>query len=417
MIAPRIPADEEARLESLRALGLVDTEPEERFDALSRLAVQIFDVPVSYISLMESDRQFIKSNVGLTYCSTDRDTSFCGHTIYEQKTLVIPDTHEDERFRDNPMVTGEPFTRFYCGQPLFSNEGYPIATLCLLDTKPRSFSPQDLEQLTALGALAERELSLGKLLTAQHELLKTQDALLESQKEVTRQLDDARRYVLSRLPEPLDGPIRAELCFVPCSALGGDALGYHWLNEDQFAVYLLDVCGHGVGAALLSVSAMNTLLTGGLRGVDWSEPEHVLRGMNRAYAMEEHSGLFFTLWYGVIDVKKGVLSYSSAGHPPAILSRADGEIQSLAGGGLPIGCMEECGGSTSEIPFGPGDGLYVFTDGIFEIPKPDGTMGSYAEFRNSLSGKQRPKDLMQTARDLMPSGTFPDDVAVLRIQR
>ncbi|HAV63057.1 MAG TPA: GGDEF domain-containing protein, partial [Verrucomicrobiales bacterium] len=116
MQAPAIPANEPERLAALRALGILDTPKEERFDRLCRLAARVFDVPIAIVSLVDSNRQWFKSCIGLEATQTGRDVSFCGHAILERETLVIPDARKDARFHDNPLVTGAPHIRFYAGR-------------------------------------------------------------------------------------------------------------------------------------------------------------------------------------------------------------------------------------------------------------------------------------------------------------
>ena len=131
MIPAPIPPDEEARLQALRELLILDTPPEERFDRITRFAMSEFEVPIATISLVDRDRQWFKSNFGLDACEASRDVSFCGHTILERRFLVVPDALKDERFRDNPLVSGPPWIRFYAGAILrlpFGRIVLPFAT-------------------------------------------------------------------------------------------------------------------------------------------------------------------------------------------------------------------------------------------------------------------------------------------------
>src|SRR3954470_2142315 len=167
-------------------------------------------------------------------------------------------------------------------------------------------------------------------------------AALQAQQEViARELADAAAYVRSLLPAPMadDSAIPADWRFITCSSLGGDSFGYHWLTPDQLAIYLLDVCGHGVGAALLSVSVINTIRNQTLPGTDFSLPSQVLNGLNRAFPMEKQDGKYFTIWYGVLNSKTRELCYASGGHPPAIVIMPDGRAQHLNSPSLMIGAF------------------------------------------------------------------------------
>jgi ribonuclease BN (tRNA processing enzyme) len=152
------PNDEDRRLAATRALGLVDTPPEERFDRITRIAAALFDVPIALIALMERDREWFKSSWGLDLCEVPRDESFCGHSLYSREPLVVADARLDERFANNPHVTGPPGVRFYAGHPLILRDGSCVGTLCVLDTRPRHLDNHDLTLLRDLAGLARREL-------------------------------------------------------------------------------------------------------------------------------------------------------------------------------------------------------------------------------------------------------------------
>lgn len=159
-----IPANEQQRLEALRALLILDTPPEERFDRIVEFAAAEFDVPVALLSLIDENRQWFKSKIGVGLCETPREISFCGHAIHCDKVLVVPDARVDERFVDNPLVLGDPFIRFYAGAPLILPEGQAIGTLCLIDTRVRHLDSTDLSILSALRDLVVTEmLSPGKM--------------------------------------------------------------------------------------------------------------------------------------------------------------------------------------------------------------------------------------------------------------
>lgn len=165
MKKPDIPEDEEARLASLNSLGILDTLPEERFDRLTRMAKRLFGVPIALVSLVDEDRQWFKSSVGLDTSETPRDISFCGHAILGSETFIIADASKDERFADNPLVSDAPDIRFYAGCPLRSVDGSKLGTLCVIDQKPRSISDDDLEILQDLATMVERELAAVQLAT------------------------------------------------------------------------------------------------------------------------------------------------------------------------------------------------------------------------------------------------------------
>jgi phosphoribosyl 1,2-cyclic phosphodiesterase len=154
------PSDEERRLTATRALGLWQTPPEERFDRITRIAAALFDVPVALIALMERDREWFKSCWGLAIREVPRDDSFCSHAIFERRPLVVPNALLDERFADNPYVTGFPGVRFYAGHPLILANGCCVGTLCILDTKPRHFDDAGLALLRDMAQFAVLEMEV-----------------------------------------------------------------------------------------------------------------------------------------------------------------------------------------------------------------------------------------------------------------
>jgi phosphoribosyl 1,2-cyclic phosphodiesterase/DNA-binding response OmpR family regulator len=153
-----LPEDEECRLVSLRELRILDTEPEERFDRITRLAAAVFDVPIALVSLVDKDRQWFKSCYGITAKETSREVSFCAHVVCNRETMLVPDALQDPRFGDNPVVVNEPRIRFYAGCPLILADGSCVGTLCLVDTRPRSLEGRDVGLLQDLRDLAVQEL-------------------------------------------------------------------------------------------------------------------------------------------------------------------------------------------------------------------------------------------------------------------
>lgn len=159
MLYPSKPNNETLRIQTLRELNVLDTSPEERFDRLTRLAKRLFNVPIALVSLVDADRQWFKSCVGLDVSETSRDISFCGHAILGDQILTVPDAGLDERFHDNPLVVGEPGIRFYAGCPLTVTNGSKLGTLCLIDIKPRDLDDEDRALLRDLARMAEQELA------------------------------------------------------------------------------------------------------------------------------------------------------------------------------------------------------------------------------------------------------------------
>ena len=158
MIPAPLPHDDERRLRALRALLILDTPPEERFDRVVRFAADEFEMPIVLVSLVDASRQWFKARVGLDVCETDRESSFCGHAITAAGILVVENALEDERFHDNPLVAGPPGIRFYAGAPLQLPGGATVGTLCMIDRRPRTLDAVDLAIFGSLRDLVVSEL-------------------------------------------------------------------------------------------------------------------------------------------------------------------------------------------------------------------------------------------------------------------
>jgi diguanylate cyclase (GGDEF)-like protein len=162
---PDIPKDERDRLETLRSFHILDTPAEERFDRLTRITKRMFGVPIALVSLIDENRQWFKSCVGLGVSETSREISFCGHAILGDNVFVIPDAKSDDRFADNPLVTNDPHIRFYAGCPLSAPNGRKLGTLCVIDREPRNFERDDIEALQDLASMVEREITVVEMAT------------------------------------------------------------------------------------------------------------------------------------------------------------------------------------------------------------------------------------------------------------
>ncbi len=161
MKKPSLPANEEARLLSLKKLQILDTQPEERFDRITRTAKLFFDVDICLVSLLDSDRQWFKSNQGLDGVSqTSRELSFCAHAILNNEVMVVNDAKEDSRFANNPFVSGGPMIRFYAGAPISCPNNFALGTLCIIDSKPRKFSATEMSVLKDFAGMVEDQIRL-----------------------------------------------------------------------------------------------------------------------------------------------------------------------------------------------------------------------------------------------------------------
>jgi GAF domain-containing protein len=165
------PKNEEARVSTLEKYAILDTDPEAAFDDLAQLASFVCKTPIALISLIDGDRQWFKSRVGLSVTETSRDVAFCSSAILQPDVFVVPDALQDDRFRDNPLVVSEPHIRFYAGAPLITEDGYALGTLCVIDQKPRELAADEKEALKALSRLVLGQLEFRRNLILLKEAL------------------------------------------------------------------------------------------------------------------------------------------------------------------------------------------------------------------------------------------------------
>jgi len=422
--APPLPLDpvgEAKRLEDLRSLKLLDTQPEYRFDRITHLAADFFQTPIAYVAFIDSHRQWFKSRVGLCHTESARDMSFCQYTIHRNEPFIIPDARLHPVGRSHPLVVGEPYVRFYAGVPLAGPSGQKIGTFCLVDTVPREFGDEDVVSLIAFAALVEREINLGEIIETQNELLAARQELVETQEKLNREFSDAAKYVRLMLPPPLSDEEIIDWQFHPCTHLGGDGLGYRRINDDQLAFYILDVTGHGLGSALLAVTALE-LLRNPVAQVDFSSPAAVIDRLHRTFQMKDHAGKFFSAWYGVYSRSARTVTYANAGHPPVLLlTRQNGafRLSRTEPGASVLGILPEIHAPETTIAFSPTSELYLFTDGLYELLDPNGGRGSYDEFLAYLEkqvheGKPAWDAMLQWLDRARSRKMIDDDVSLLR---
>jgi phosphoserine phosphatase RsbU/P len=272
--------------------------------------------------------------------------------------------------------------------------------------------------------IAKLEAAHKELTLAHRDLAQSRDELLRTHNRLRQELDDAERYVLALLPPPVAEPFVLEWLFVPSTELGGDSFGYHWIDREHFALYLLDVCGHGVGSALLSITVANTLRSGALQNTDFRMPGEVLSALNQAFQMENQNGLYFTIWYGVYHRPTGRLRYASAGHPPAILVSGPrgqrGEVKSLSAVGCPVGFIPDAPYVSQECSFAGPAQLFLFSDGAYEIARPDGTLLDFEDFEEVLTRAvpeeaSELKELLRFVQEVHGSKDLDDDFSIIKM--
>lgn len=257
----------------------------------------------------------------------------------------------------------------------------------------------------------------------------TQDLRAQKQQMET-ELSEASDYVQSLLPKPMTQPIAIDSCFIPSRQLGGDCFDYAWVTANHLVMFLLDMSGHGLGAALPSVSILNLLRSRSLNGVDFHQPHQVLTALNRIFQMDNQGDKYFTLWYGIYSCRDRQLRYASAGHPPALLLSKPGsgasdscEVVRLKTPGFPIGLFPDAQFVSHNHTIEHPSQLYIFSDGIYEIPQPDGTVWGLEPFVEMLQTTccQAAFDqceiagILERLRLLNASPNFNDDVSLVQV--
>ncbi len=247
---------------------------------------------------------------------------------------------------------------------------------------------------------------------------------------IEQELSQASEYVRSLLPAPITGEISIQSSFLPSTQLGGDSFDYFWLDGDRLAFYLLDVSGHGIGSALLSVSVLNLMRTRSLRRSRTSQdttnfysPSEVLRDLNNNFQMSVHNEMYFTIWYGVYDKKTHKLVYASGGHPPSVLisNQEIPKIKLLKTAGLPIGMMPDVNYQEQVCEIDTDSRLYLFSDGVYEIPQEDDSIWGFNALIDTFiripsDRTSRIDYILACVKEAAHNRPFEDDLSLLEVE-
>lgn len=375
------------RLRALRSLNLLDTPHEERFDRVVRLAQRLFDVPTAAVTLIDADRQWAKAQVGLPR-QLPRDDSFCTHTIETPDPLVVQDTWDDDRFRDNPLVVDGPKVRFYAGQPL-TVRGQRLGALCILDDKPREVTEADLDLLRDLASWVEKEFALDQ------ELLRA---------------GEVQRRLLPRSAPDLPGYQVAGRC-TPAHDVGGDF--YDWYHVgDRVQLVLADVMGKGVGAAIIA-AGVRAVIRG---AAHFNELEEAV---NRAAMSIEcdlgETSTFVTLFCAQLSPTTGEVRFVDAGHGLALVLDGRGGHRRLLTGDLPLGVLPGQTWTAGTTTLAPGETLVMVSDGLLDV-FPD-TRSALRRLISLDAASADADDLVGRIAALSLGGALTDDVTTVVVRR
>ena len=355
----------------------------------------------------------------------------CGSAAYTREPVFATNIASDPHWADYV----EPAAKFglgaCCSTPVFSSEGALLGTVAMYYHHPHEPSAHDRELIRMAthlaGIVIERaraveQLRVAKIAAEQRaqEITQAYDVLRATQEALNSELAGAVDYVLSLLPAPMtDGRVTADWFMTASAQLGGDGLGYHWMDRNRFAFYLLDVSGHGVKSALLAVSIIDTLRTCGLADTDWNDPGAVLRALNRVYFSQSRDHLYFTIWYGIADLTNQTLRYAGGGHPPAVLRAAGCKSPKLAASGPPVGCFANAEYPTVDIPLRFPTDLYLFSDGVFETRRQQDAapLDRLVDFLVTPSNGQgrTVAEIRNRTLECLHGTAPPDDCSVLKV--
>ncbi len=387
-------ADEVARVLALEELQILDTPPEERFDRVTRLCARLFGVPMVLVTLVDNDRQWFKSNIGLEGMpETPRDIAFCNVAIQSAGPLIVEDALNDDRFRDNPLVTGDPNIRFYAGVPLESKGGHRVGTLCILDHKPRKITILEVGLLKDMADWVQKELVV--------------DEELDRAAEVQQGL-------LPRRPPDLPGfdvAARVKSSWM----VGGDF--FDWFpTPTGSAIALADVMGKGMGGAILMATVRAVLR------VAAGQPSLADGVTYASIALEDdlaQTDSFFTLFLARARGDDGDVQYVDAGHGLAMIVRVDGSIERLDKRGLPVGMMTDATWDDATFRLASGDTLIVCSDGILDVRGGADSHEDVARVLREVAdvalGMESAQAIVETLTDV--GADQPDDVTVLVMRR
>lgn len=365
----------------------------------------------------ESVRRMLSGETGLEFhfCSDPADaipTANRVHPTVILQDLVMPDIDGLQLvkyFRANTITRDTPMI-------VLSSKEEPVI-------KARAFSLGANDYLVKLPDRLELAARVRYHSNAYHDRMERNEAfrqLGEKQRELAEEVGQAAKYVQSLLPGTLSGEVSVDWRFVPSTQLGGDMFGYHWLDPEHFAIYLLDVSGHGVGSSLLAVSAANLLSARSLPDTDFRDPAVVVARLNDVFQMDRQNGKYFTIFYSVFRKTDRTLSYCNAAHPPGLLF-IDGQLLQLEStdpmvGMLPPGMPFE----SRTVSVGSGARLFVYSDGVFEIDKPDGGMWKHPELVDFLSPRSGDADAMDQlyvhVKGIRGGDTLNDDFSILDVR-
>ena len=356
------------RLAAVRRYAVLDTPPDGAFDRICTLAARFFDVPFASVTIVDEERIWFKACKGLDGGEVRRSPGLCASAIMQDEPYAVTDGLTDPRAAGNPLVHDQPGVRFYAAAPIITHDGHRLGTVNVIDTKPREVTEPEIETLRDLAAIVMDELELR--LAAIHEVQRAQerrDHALRQQRGAEILAGTLQRS-LSPPSLPAIAGLDVAVHYEPFAAeeVGGDFYDHFPLAPGRSGFFLGDVCGKGPEAASTTSLARYTMRTAAMLD---EGPEAILADLNAALLMERAQSVqTCTTVYGEIDVRSGsaAVTLAVAGHPPPLIVRADGSVETAPAHGTMLGAFEDPTFHTCAIKLDPGDAILVYSDGILD---------------------------------------------------
>ncbi len=387
---------------------MLDSEPDERFDRLTRLARMVFGVPLASITMLDRQRAWFRSCAGADLTEVPRTDTFCNRTVQLERLMIVEDAFTTPEFASLPIVAGPPHVRFYAGQPIADDNGVVVATFCLFDTEPRTLSGHELEMFTEMAGWARTE-------------------LLNS--EEMRRARQVQQSLLPAMPPELPGYRTAAIC-MPARSVGGDFYDFRYEpSAGTLRVTIADVMGKGAGAAIVNATVQAVLRS--LPLTDAPAPTVPIAAAPGALSVPsaamildqvapalrwelEQTESLVTLFLAQLDLGSGRLTFADAGHGLSVIASRE-DARWLPSTDLPLGVDSGFGFTDHREALQPGETLLCLSDGLLDLL--GGDADALAQIGAMARRSNDPDILIAEIAGLASLGVATDDVTALAIRR
>jgi sigma-B regulation protein RsbU (phosphoserine phosphatase) len=410
--ATLIPVNEPQRLDAVRRYDVLDTPPDGAFERVTAMAARLFGVPISIVSIVDSDRIWFKSHHGLDVDEIGREPGLCASAILQDGPWLVTDAASDPRTLANPLVAGEFGLRFYAGVPLTTHDGYNLGTLCVIDREPRQVSDAEVATLRDLASVVMDELELR--LSARHTAM-LQEQLRQQAEEVARTLQDS--LLPAELPKVPGLDLQARYHVADRGRVGGDFYDV-FPSEAGVAVVVGDACGKGAKAAALTGTVRWCLRTVALGA--WT-PAQALHRLNevivRAHGNPERYATLALAAVQPLPDGGADVTLALAGHPHPLVLRRDGTVDAIGATAPVAGWMPDVTYTDVSVQLGRGDLLVMFTDGTLDVISGRGSMDD-TQLRALLAATpgRTAAQVAEALDERLSRSRLSDDAAFLVIQ-